>query len=87
MREFFIFLAAINIFSYAIMWIDKVKSIYQKWRVSEKTLWTLAIFGGVFGVWLGMQAPIYHKAGKSNFKILIPIIAFVWVLCIIFAIH
>lgn len=62
MREFFIFLAAINIFSYAIMWIDKVKSIYQKWRVSEKTLWTLAIFGGVFGVWLGMQAPIYHKA-------------------------
>ena len=47
---------------FAIMWIDKVKSIYQKWRVSEKTLWTLAIFGGVFGVWLGMQAPIYHKA-------------------------
>ena len=80
MRELLIFLAAINIFSYAIMWI-------QKWRVSEKTLWTLAIFGGVFGVWLGMQAPIYHKAGKSNFKILIPIIAFVWVLCIIFVIH
>lgn len=60
--NFFFFLVAINIFSYAVMWVDKVKSIYQKWRVSEKTLWTLAIFGGVFGVWLGMQAPIYHKA-------------------------
>lgn len=87
MYEFFIFLAAINIFSYAIMWIDKVKSIYQKWRVSEKTLWTLAIFGGVFGIWLGMQAPIYHKAWKSNFKILIPTIAFLWILGIIFWIH
>lgn len=83
---FFIFLIAINIFAYAIMWIDKIKSIYKKWRVSEKFLWILAIFGGVFGIFLGMQAPLYHKAGKNIFKIFIPIVMLFWIFAIIFAI-
>lgn len=68
------------------MWIDKIKSIYKKWRVSEKFLWILAIFGGVFGIFLGMQAPLHHKAGKNIFKILVPIIMFFWIIAIIFAI-
>lgn len=68
----------INLFAYILMWVDKVKSIYKWWRVSEKTLWTIALFGGVFGIWLGMQAPLYHKAGKSNFRLGIPLLMLVW---------
>ena len=81
---FFLYLLAINIFAYAIMWIDKIKSIYKKWRISEKMLWILSLAGGVFGVFLGMQAPLYHKAGKNIFKVVIPIIAFLWIILIIF---
>lgn len=73
------YLLIINLLAYVIMWIDKLKSIYKWWRISEKTLWILAILGGVFGIWLGMQWPMYHKAGKRNFKIWIPIIAALWV--------
>ena len=73
-----VYLLILNILSYSLMWIDKVKSIYNWWRVSEKTLWILAIIGGVFGIWLGMQAPLYHKAGKQEFRFWIPLIAVGW---------
>lgn len=73
------YLLIINLLAYTIMWIDKLKSIYKWWRISEKTLWILSILGGVFGIWLGMQTPIYHKAGKREFRIWIPIIAVVWI--------
>ena len=73
------YLLILSICSYAIMSIDKVKSIYQWWRISERALWILAILGGVFGIWLGMQWPMYHKAGKREFRLWIPIIAVVWV--------
>ena len=80
------YLLILSICSYAIMSIDKVKSIYQWWRISERALWILAILGGVFGIWLGMQWPMYHKAGKRGFRLWIPIIAVVWVLKMIFLI-
>lgn len=80
------YLIIINSIAYCIMWVDKLKSIYKWWRISEKTLWLLAFAGGVFGIWLGMMMPLYHKAGKVKFKLWIPVIAFLWipVLVIIF---
>lgn len=75
----FSYLLIINLLAYALMWVDKVKSIYKWWRISEKTLWILALAGGVYGVWLGMQAPLYHKAGKREFRLWIPIIAVMWI--------
>lgn len=69
------------------MWIDKIKSIYKKWRISEKMLFIIAIFGGTFGIWLGMQGPLYHKAGKNIFKIFIPIISLFWIFVIIYFLH
>jgi uncharacterized membrane protein YsdA (DUF1294 family) len=79
MDTFLVSLLILNLLSYAFMWLDKVKSVYGWWRISEKTLWSLALIGGVFGIWLGMQAPLYHKAGKQNFRIAIPVIAVVWI--------
>jgi uncharacterized membrane protein YsdA (DUF1294 family) len=73
------YLLILNLLSYTIMSVDKLKSIYQWWRVSERTLFVLAILGGVFGIWLGMLWPMYHKAGKREFRLWIPIIAVVWV--------
>ncbi|MBX9809069.1 DUF1294 domain-containing protein [Candidatus Gracilibacteria bacterium] len=70
----------INIVGYIVMCTDKLKSIYKWWRISEKVLWVFAIFGGVFGIWLGMQWPLYHKAGKKAFRIGIPLIMLCWII-------
>ena len=67
--QMILYILIINILSYLVMWIDKLKSIYKWWRISERSLWVLALTGGVFGIWLGMMAPLYHKAGKVNFRI------------------
>ncbi len=84
MHYAFVWLITINILAYAIMWIDKLKSLYKWWRISEKTLWMFALLWGVFGIWLGMMAPIYHKAGKRVFRIWIPVIAVVWVVIVLY---
>ncbi|MBC7504041.1 DUF1294 domain-containing protein [Candidatus Gracilibacteria bacterium] len=76
------YILIINLFSYLIMCADKLKSIYQYWRISEKILWICAIIGGVFGIWLGMYWPMYHKAGKRDFRLWIPIIGIIWI-CIL----
>ena len=84
MTQLFIYyILILSICSYVVMSIDKLKSIYQWWRVSERAFWILAILGGVFGIWLGMQWPMYHKAGKREFTLWVPIIAVVWLMIII----
>lgn len=40
------YILTINILAYTLMWVDKVKSIYGWWRISERTLWILALIGG-----------------------------------------
>ena len=77
------YLIAINITSYLVMWLDKLKSLYRWWRISERTLWMLALSGGALGVWLGMQAPIYHKAVKRMFRLWIPVILLGWIVVVV----
>ena len=84
MYIFSLFLLILNILAYLLMWIDKLRSIYQWWRVSERTFWILALLGGVFAIWLGMYAPLYHKAGKQKFKLWIPVIGMVWTIIFVF---
>ena len=48
------------------MYTDKQKAIKQQWRISEKTLFTLAIFGGAMGGVLGMYL-FRHKTKHNRF--------------------
>lgn len=50
------------------MAFDKYKSIKKGNRIPEKNLLALAFLFGAFGIFLGMKAPLYHKAGKPKFK-------------------
>ncbi len=43
MQFLILYFLILNLLAYAIMSIDKLKSIYQWWRVSERTLFLLAI--------------------------------------------
>lgn len=68
-----IYFIAINLFGFFIMGYDKYKAKKNGWRVSEKTLFSIAFIGGALGISLGMRN-FHHKSKKNQFKIGIPIL-------------
>lgn len=76
-------LIGINLITYLIFGIDKVKAKNKSWRIPEKTLYTLAFFGGSVGAIIGM-IQFRHKTQKSEFKNIIYLIIFVQLALITF---
>ena len=68
---FIFYLISINTRLFCLMCIDKKRAIKNQFRISEKTLLTLAFMGGSFSILLSMRL-IHHKGKK--FKNLIPIL-------------
>lgn len=66
----------INLIGLLLMKIDKQKAKNHQYRISEKTLWTIAIGGGAVGATLGMQL-FRHKTKHVSFKIGFPILAII----------
>lgn len=67
------YLLAINILAFCVMGFDKQKARKGVWRISESTLFTLAILGGSVGDLLGMWI-FRHKTKHRKFVIGIPFI-------------
>jgi uncharacterized membrane protein YsdA (DUF1294 family) len=61
----------INVISLVYMYIDKQKAIKSQWRISEKSLFLLAIIGGSIGIMIGMKL-FRHKIKHLSFKVGIP---------------
>ena len=55
-----VWLAAINLVTFAVYGIDKAKAKRGAWRVPEKTLFLLPLLGGSVGALLGMRV-FHHK--------------------------
>ena len=68
-----IYLAGINVLTFFLYGIDKLKAKRARWRISEATLIWLAVFGGSIGALLGIKA-WQHKTQHAKFKYGIPII-------------
>ena len=68
-----IYLAAINVVTFFLYGIDKLKAKHSKWRISEATLIWFSVFGGSVGALLGMKA-WHHKTQHKKFKYGIPFI-------------
>lgn len=51
---YLIIIAAVSIITFLAYGIDKYKSVKQKWRISEKCLLLLSVFGGALGGLCGM---------------------------------
>ncbi len=66
------------------MFVDKGAAKEGKRRIPEKSLWLITIFGGSIGVFLGMKAPLFHKAAKPVFKIGVPVIMVIQVLMVLY---
>lgn len=70
---FIIYLIIINLWGFLLMGVDKRRARQEKWRVQEKTFWTVAWIGGALGNWLGMSY-FRHKTKHKSFTIGTPTI-------------
>lgn len=68
-----IYLIAINLVTFFIYGIDKLKAKRGKWRIPESMLLTLAVVGGSIGALLGMLV-FRHKTKHKKFIIGVPLI-------------
>ncbi len=85
MKEIIYYLIFINFFTFIVFGIDKYKAIKNNYRIKEKTLFFLAIIGGVIGAIFGMKI-FRHKTLKPSFKYGIPILAVIEIILIIICI-
>lgn len=73
----------INITSFFCFYLDKRKAIKKKYRISEYSLFLLALIGGSVGSILGMYL-FHHKTKKLKFKFGLPLLSFIQ--CLLFLI-
>ena len=69
----FFYLIVINLISIIVTISDKSRSKRNKWRVKEKTLFTIALLGGSVSMYITMRI-IRHKTKHLSFMIGIPAI-------------
>lgn len=63
-----------NIIGLIVMKVDKERAKKHQYRISENTLWLVAIFGGAVGTTAGMQL-FRHKTKHLSFKVGFPLLA------------
>lgn len=68
-----VWLAAVNLVTFAVYGIDKAKAKRGAWRVPERTLFLLPLLGGSLGALLGMKV-FRHKTKHWYFVWGIPLI-------------
>ena len=78
-----LFYLIINLVGFFIMGEDKKRARNHQYRISEKTLWLAALFGGAVGTTTGMQV-FRHKTKHLSFKFGFPLLAFIEFVLIIF---
>ena len=62
------YLLFMNVFGFLMMLYDKKMAQKNKWRVEEKTLFTIAAIGGSIGIFAGMYT-FKHKTLHASFVI------------------
>ena len=73
MKFIFVYIVFTNILLFTLMAIDKQKAKLRQWRISEKTLFSLALIGGSIGGILGIYT-FRHKTKHLKFTLGFPII-------------
>lgn len=76
------YLLGINIFSFIIYGVDKLLAVKKLFRISEYSLFILAIFGGGIGSLLGMKV-FHHKTKKLVFWIINIVFSIIWIIIMI----
>lgn len=76
---FFVWLLLASLISFLMMGIDKRRAVQHQWRISEKTLFLIALFGGAVGGTVGMYH-FRHKTKHVLFQYGFPVLAILQIL-------
>lgn len=85
-RNILIYLVVINLVGFYMMWSDKRKAKWGKWRIPEQTLFIVTALGGGIGTIAGMYT-FRHKTQKIAFVVGFPAITILEIICIIYFRH
>lgn len=77
------YLIAINVITFFLYGIDKMKAKRSKWRIPEAVLLGLAVIGGTIGALFGMRV-WNHKTKHKIFKYGLPLLLLVQILLLFF---
>ena len=77
------YLLFINIITFMMYGIDKLKAKKGKWRISEATLLLMAVIGGSTGAWAGMRI-WHHKTMHKKFQYGIPAIIIMQIALVVY---
>ncbi len=80
---FLLYIILINIIAFFIMYYDKLLAIKGKYRISEKSLFIIALFLGGIGIYLGMYT-FRHKTKHLKFTVGIPILIIINIISVIY---
>ena len=72
MKTILLLLVAVNLVSFSLYGLDKLKAKKGLWRIRESTLLLVALLGGSLGALLGMEV-FRHKTKHWQFKVLVPV--------------
>ena len=78
-----IYMLIMSLAAFAAFGIDKFRAKTDRWRIRERTLFLLALFGGGVGAFLGMRV-FRHKTRHTQFVIGIPVIMAVQLVLAVF---
>ena len=81
-KNIIIYLIAINLFGFFMMWLDKRKAKKGAWRIPERTLFIITGLGGGIGTIAGMYT-FRNKTQKLGFVIGFPLITILEIVAVI----
>ena len=82
-QNIIIYLIIINVIGFLAMGIDKHRAKMMEWRIPEKTLFLITLFGGGIGTIAGMYT-FRHKTKKKYFTIGLPTILIIEIISAIY---
>ena len=83
LRNILLYLLMINLIGFLMMWSDKRRAKWGKWRIPEQTLFIVTALGGGIGTIAGMYT-FRHKTKKLKFTIGLPALVILEIALVIY---
>ena len=83
LKNILLYLLMINIIGFGMMWSDKRRAKWGKWRIPEQTLFIVTAIGGGLGTIAGMYI-FRHKTKKLKFTIGLPTLVILEIALVIY---
>ena len=83
LKNILLYLLMINLIGFGMMWSDKKRAKWGKWRIPEQTLFIVTALGGGIGTIAGMYT-FRHKTKKLKFTIGLPALVILEIALVIY---